>query len=213
MDIIVWSTLIMLDFTNVEHLAALVAVLGGAFAAIMFIWKKIIIPSIKWLTRVHSVFEKVDFIANELKPNGGSSLRDAIDILRNNLEKSNQRQRLLMMDSETAIFETDPQGQCTFANNAYLELVGRPFEEISGNGWVVAINPKDREKVYEAWKDAISQDRIFELDNFRYQTPEGIDTEVFCRAVPMRIINKGNIGWIGFVKPVKSKKCVQSVVS
>lgn len=194
-----------MDFTNVEHLAALVAILTTSGAAIVFLWKKVIIPLIKFMYKLSKIFNQIEFIANELKPNGGSSLRDAIDHIHAELDTSIQRQKITMMDSNTPIFETNARGECVFANNAYLDLVGRQFEEIKNNGWVVALHPEDREWVCSEWESAIEQGRIFELSGYRYITPDGVESTVFCKAIPM-INRKGKIsGWVGFEKILDKK--------
>lgn len=189
-----------MDFTNIDHLAALAAILTTAAAGVVFVWKKGIIPLYQYMRKLTKIFDQIDFIAEQLKPNGGGSLRDAIDQIHAEMDTSIQRQRLTMMDNSTPMFETNKDGVCIFANNAYLELVDRRFEEIQGNGWMTALHPEDREWVTQEWLSAVEQDRIFELSGYRYLTPGGIERAVFCKALPMHNRKGINCGWIGFEK-------------
>src|SRR5690606_24490521 len=56
--------------------------------------------------------------------------------------------------SPLGLFQTDPQGRCTYVNRRYEKLSGLPAERAMGNGWIHAIHRQDRIKVFRAWRQS-----------------------------------------------------------
>ena len=109
------------------------------------------------------------------------------------------RQWAVLNTTDQAVFETDASGYCIRANRAYLDICGRPFDEIKGNGWRIAIHPSDREFVTKEWQNAVSEKRNFEA-SFKILSSTNKTYSVFCIAVPITITvhNEPIItGWLG----------------
>lgn len=129
--------------------------------------------------RIGEIHKTNQQIIAELKPNGGSSLRDAV-----NLIIAKQRAR----DNTTehyGVFETDKNGQCVNANLAYLRLVGRTLEEVTGNGWINCIHPDDRVTVRDQWAESVQDNRDFEME-YKMMHENGSVFNVIGRAVVMK---------------------------
>lgn len=142
---------------------------------------------------VQEVRSSVAEVVKELKPNGGSSLRDAV-----NLIVAKQRAR----DNTTehyGVFETDKNGGCTHCNLQYLRLTGRTQEEVIGNGWVNCIYPEDRAYVREQWAEAVQDNRDFEMQ-YRMVNADGEPFEVIGRAVVMKDQTGRAIGYYGTIQ-------------
>lgn len=143
--------------------------------------------------------ESIKSIEKELKPNGGSSLRDAIKRIEN--AQILQEQRLmLILDSnpEIGVFETDELGNCTRVNNTYCRILNKTPEECYGMGWTTALHPDDKEKVFNEWNLAVKYSRPFEGE-YRFIRTHGIPFNVKGKAFP--IFNKDGkvFAWIGTI--------------
>ncbi len=153
------------------------------------------------LEKMHAEIQK------ELKPNGGTSIKDVINVLAtkmdtvvdntmfltNQANRMEARQQSLLNTVEIPKFETDPSGDCIFVNKAYLNLIGRPFDEIQGKGWVNVIHPDDRIRVQVEWKNAIVDNRNFDME-FRIIDRDRQVYRVYCEATPISGASNGYSG-------------------
>lgn len=142
-------------------LGALAAIAGIAWGVL-----KVLIPSIM---RVHRSWKQIESLALELRPNGGASLRDAVDRMEKTLtvvvDQTNLiavKQWTLVSLQPSPVFEASPDGECTRANTAYLSLVERDFEQIRGFGWENILHPDDRDELVELWGEAVKKRRPFD---------------------------------------------------
>lgn len=133
----------------------------------------------------------------ELKPNGGSSLRDSV----NRIEDGMMHNRMLARNNFALVgepyFETDRAGRCTWVNQAYMRLVGLPLHECMGFGWYNAVHQDDRTMVAGEWARALEQRKTF-VAKFRLDTYEGV-VPVNCRITFSFDRNERVIGSIGVV--------------
>lgn len=210
---------ISFDVSTVESWIAVVssalALIGVIFGATV---RKHILEAIKWpFAAIFNNFgnkdidTKLEAIMAELRPNSGSTLRDAIEDLRAKTSDLYAGQGMLtskfiaILDqpSNPPIFETDSIGRCTWASASYLTMTGRPFDEIKGYGWTNAIHPDDLHHVRLEWDLAVSQQRVFE-HTYRFMHIGGKITKVHAKAVPT-IVNGTVSGWMGFLEILSPK--------
>ena len=137
-------------------------------------------------------------IADQFKPNGGSSLRDVIDRIEITVAKNNSVATVLLQESPDAIFITDANGMCTWVNDTYTQWTGLSAEQALGMGWHAAIALNDRELVFEEWEKAIAHKVNF---TGHYKWTNGIvEFPVRCRT-KITFGPRGNFaGAIGVVK-------------
>lgn len=157
-------------------------------------------------------YKELSDIKKELTPNGGTSIKDTVNKLAVSMDKvvtsveslsvqgtrMELRQQNVLNSVTVPTFETDKNGECIFANKAYLELIGRSMEEIRGPSWVNMIHPDDRTKVKSEWESAVLEKRNFEL-TYRIVCREQMVYDVSCVAVP--IVGNGYIGKFESVVP------------
>lgn len=160
---------------------------------------------------IHTSFKQLDQIASEFRTNGGSSLRDVVNRLdetllnvRDDAIKMEARQWAIVATLKDPIFEANEVGEYVRANPAYLALVERSVEEISGNGWENVILPEDRSRVWGEWHDAVVRMRTFET-SYRVRSTSGAVYQVTCVAVPYFAPDeKSNLlGYLGRFDTVK----------
>ena len=202
---------------DVSQIESWVAIIGGILSVggILFAGKvraffaKPFIAIGKTLTH-SNINTKLDSIMKELKPNGGSTLRDAI-------QRLESRQGMLtakfiaMLDqpNNPPTFETDAAGRCTWASSSYLSMIGRSFDEISGYGWTNAIHLDDLENVRDEWNLAVEQKRTFEYV-YRFRHTSGASIKVSTRAIPT-VVQSEIVGYMGFITILNHKKPIANV--
>lgn len=159
-DILRWAGII----------TAVCAAIVGLYKAHRHVWPTIR-GVLRLLFRAHriehdltQIGNKLDFLVKELTPNGGGSMRDAITRIDNMMTVNEQRQRAALTITREALMEVDAQGNCIWANQTYLQLTGRPLDEILGRGWVNTISSVERETVMEEFDNALDEGREFEYE-------------------------------------------------
>ena len=101
------------------------------------------------------------------------------------------------------IIKTEPSGALLYANPAAIRLLGMTNAELSGNGWVKAVHPDDRDMVFDRWRECVVTRHEFGPLMYRYLHPAtGALTWVEAVAVPTIDIDGQIISWVATVLPV-----------
>jgi PAS domain S-box-containing protein len=167
--------------------------------------------------QVNEMHQRMGAIEAQLKPNGGSSVVDRLNVAVGVLETNTstldgvsrdvhalaRKQQAALHLNDKCLMEFDVQGHCTFVNRAFLRLTGRTEHELTGTGWVSAFRPESRRVILDAWDAAVDSHSSMEtpvtLASVGGRTTEGTIqfTAVFSR-------DNGLIGWLGSFTPVDS---------
>lgn len=83
------------------------------------------------------------------------------------------------------IIRMDPRGSCLYVNERWSLLTGLSPGQASGDGWIRAVDPEDRERVVRKIREVGTDAREF-ADEFRLRTPDGRDRMVSSRVLPLR---------------------------
>lgn len=145
--------------------AAVLTAAGTVIAKAKQIYKGCVV-SVRWLRDQWGFHSKVlraledqgRSIANiqsELKPNGGASLRDAINQIRDMANIADVRSHLTREACPYAMYECSPDGKCVWVNEALCNLFGMEEERMMGYGWLEAIEDSERIDSMKAWQQAI----------------------------------------------------------
>lgn len=191
----------------------LVSIIGGAgLAAVLAIWKLWVYPLPRKIrehfaeliqTVVHA---ETAPIKAELKPNGGTSLRDAVDSLR--------REQLKMLvaiqhhslrewamrgfeDPNCAFFQTDQDGKLVRISRQVAQWTGRSEQELQCSGWVSIIAPEMRDAVKRWWAATWTDGSYGEMDQL-YVGADGRPIRVRVFASPV-LDNGAYIGHVGSI--------------
>lgn len=142
---------------------------------------------------------KLDEIIKELKPNGGSSIKDQLNRLETAVSIS-QAERLLLLDSiPQGVFTSDVNGRWIWVNDALRKTVGGSLAEFVGNNWENTISTEDRETVVREWNRAVEQHRDFNLYFHMTNLDTNAKKKVHVIATPANNFNSEIIGWNGVV--------------
>lgn len=184
-------------------LETLILKIAGLLAALGIVWlfgKKLLSIVIDTCRTVQTIKK----ISEEHRPNGGSTMRDAIDRIEKRLIITEQRERIVLNKANLHLFECDGAGKCIWANHSFLNLVGRDFEEVSGRGWENFVHPDDRERIIDEFK--IANDHLRDAEaNYRIVNKE-TRREIRVSSHANIMLNSKNeiIGWMKEIKLVHS---------
>lgn len=173
--------------------------LGSAAGTIYGFYRLVVKPLYMLLKKLKSSFEIIEKMHEEFKPNGGASLRDAVNRIEAKLLIEQHARRAMSMAMDVGVFETDGQGMCTWVNQFYTELTGLSVEDAKNFGWVVGIFEDDRERVVEEWTNAVKQKRVFKFDYGMVNCRTSEYAKVDCTAFPITSVKGEVIGFVGIV--------------
>jgi len=178
---------------------------GGAWAVI----GTVAVFAIKYLRQIYTFISdmllapvRVKKMMEELKNNGGSSIKDQIQRIEAR-QISNELKLIHVVDSveNSGSFETDKEGKCTKVSLGYCHIMGGTEEEFTGTGWVNYLHPEDKDSVWESWNESIKNQRHF-VSTYKIVRND-VSFKIFCRAYP--IVNGSNmIGWFGIIKRMEN---------
>lgn len=189
--------------TIAGHIASITAIAAGVSGACVAAWKYCFKPARAWHARRKILFENVERIAYELKPNGGSSLKDQINRIEV-LCMTEPLARRFIMDDSLAFWESDAEGSCIHASEKLAKLVGRSQADILGNGWVATLKASDKRRIFTAWKEAVEQKRAF-IETYTFVHDNG--REITVRAESKPVIVHGEVrGWLGVLREVEESQ-------
>lgn len=155
---------------------------------------------VKALEAIAMLPAKVDALSAQVLPNGGSSMRDAIDRIGKRVDEMDVLNRTKWhMDPHIASFRNDANGNCIAANLKLCQLFGAPETEITGMNWRNFVHPSDLERMTREWMEAVKMGSDFTM-RARYQDSIGTPMPSLCTAKAIKV-NGQIVGWIGMVEP------------
>jgi PAS domain S-box-containing protein len=123
--------------------------------------------------------------------------------------ESEQRFRTLASQAPVGIFMTDALGDCLFVNRRWSEIAGLSLEEAKERGWVRALHPDDRERVFQEWYEVAKQGRQF-ASEYRFQRPDGTVTYLEGSAVGVVGAAREITAYIGTIVDITVRKQAES---
>jgi len=134
-----------------------------------------------WRTRRHAREEllkevaglnsKVSEVLKEIKPNGGSSLRDRVDSIGDQVESTAAWIHHQKETSDLPIFKLDEVGRLTFANCAFRELVQAEDGDLTYRKYLSRIELGDRTRFMQELEQSI--ENLMPLDSTVHFKTEG----------------------------------------
>jgi PAS domain S-box-containing protein len=128
------------------------------------------------------------------------------------LLRAEQWFRQLAMRAPVGIFQTDARGDSVFVNERYCELTGRSPDQAAGTGWIEAIHPDDRDRVFTEWYDAAQNGREFKAEH-RLQTPDGRVLWVAGAAVPLKDAEGRVTQYLGTLTDITARKLSEEALA
>lgn len=189
-----------------QYTAAATAIIGLG----LLLWSRFVRPLVvepvrsraqhasAFVRRVGDVCETVE---RELRPNGGSSIRDTITRIEIRQIATEALSLATIQQMDAAVWRADRQGRCDYVSRALCRLTQRSADELKGFGWRNIVPESERESVMEEWTRAVREEREFSM-HFEYQRPDGSRVPVLGEAFVMRDHGGRVIGFLGKATPI-----------
>lgn len=104
---------------------------------------------------------------------------------------------LIVENSPTLIWKSNPDKSIAYFSNSWLEFRGRTFEEEMVNGWLDGMHPDDSEAYLESYFDHFDRRESFEL-KYRLKRHDGVYRWILDKGAP-HYDDKGNFaGYFGY---------------
>ena len=158
---------------------------------------------LKGLEAVSAIPDQVNALMKEVRPNGGASLRDAIDNASSKVDKLSMAVDELSathyvrwkMAYGEASWHSDSSGRCTAANHLLCEMVDGDEVDLLGSNWKNIIHPDEQARVFSEWNRVVAEGAQFNMKT-KYQSLIGDEIPVRLKANPI-ICHDKVVGWIG----------------
>lgn len=121
------------------------------------------------------------------------------------LNESKQWYETLTQAVPVGIFRTDPEGHCLYINERWCQITGLSPQEARLDGWMQALHPDDRERVFTQWYQSLQQNIPFQSE-YRFQRADGAITWVFGQAAAERGIDDQLIGYVGTITDISEQQ-------
>lgn len=146
-------------------------------------------------------------IQAELHPNGGSSLRDAVNridartkIIEVNTRRLQVSHEVLTEVVDVPFFRSDANGNTTYCSSSLCRLAGMTSsKEYMGLNWLTFVHSDDMDHVRNGWLSAINEKRTY-IGNFRIVNPyNGRIYMITEKATPVLDDDDSILGWEGVI--------------
>ena len=112
------------------------------------------------------------------------------------LSRSEARFRTLARATNQIVWTIGADGRVDGSIDDWTAFTGQSLEEFSGEGWLEAIHPDDRERAKAAWDRAVASGEPYETEYRLHLKGDGYRW-ISSRAVPLRDASGAVIQWIG----------------
>lgn len=199
----------MLEFSEwsiqAQIITGLLTALGTALVVLRPLWK--------WLKKLggdimfmfgqreahQQIRAQLQMIIDELMPNGGGSLGDAVRRTEKKVDFLGARHLADLNGAKMAMVETDANGHVVWVNRAYVAMTGRGIGDVSGEGWVNVIAPEARRAIYDEWARTVASRRTMDMDMPFINTKGNV---FVAHVVANPIISKGDNKFHGYLAEI-----------
>ena len=137
--------------------------------------------------------------------------RQAADLIER-VRESEERFRLIANSAPVSIWITDVDKQCTYVNQSWLDLTGRPFDAALGEGWADTIHSEDVERSWSTYAQAFDRREPFRME-YRVRRHDGEYRWVTDTGVPRYNEDGSFAGYIGSAVDVTERKLADEALS
>ena len=113
----------------------------------------------------------------------GQDLQSQLSRPEQHQDRDQQHLQMLKELVPVGLFCTDAQGKFTYVNRRWCELTGLSAKQAAGDGWLRAIDSRDRERVRDGWRQAVSSGAPYSSECRFHHTQGGISWTLI-QAIP-----------------------------
>jgi PAS domain S-box-containing protein len=128
------------------------------------------------------------------------------------LRVSEERYRSLAAASSQMVWTTAARGEVVEDSPSWRAYTGQSWEEYRGLGWMEALHPGDRSRVTEAWRQALEDSRLCEVE-CRLRRRDGEYGDFRVRRVPILEKDDTVREWVGMCTDIADRKRAQEALA
>lgn len=186
-------------FTLDAEFLAMASALASIVTSIsVFLWKKLLKPAIKLMDDHEEIKKSIDIIKGEVTPNGGGSIKDAVNCLRDtckNIETTqkvlDQRSKAALHYHDRALFEVDKFGRVSWYNEKFEALTNNNSNPNEGFDWVNIVDEAEREDFLKEVTSCLEMCRKIDI-----MVNSVNDQQIHFLGYPYRITEKDHEGFL-----------------
>ncbi len=142
---------------------------------------------------------QVEEVIRQLSPNGGTSIADSLKRVENGLYEMRVVRWAYEDIAGSPFLQANSKGEIIAASRGLCDTLGLDAKDILLNGWVSAIHPDDRTRIWQEWRNAVDQQRRFD-ETFRVVRADDHRTvKVNAKANPVRDADNRLTGFVGAI--------------
>lgn len=126
------------------------------------------------------------------------------------LWESERRYASLAATAPVAIFRFDATlFNCTYANEHWSEMTGRPIDSALGYGWMDALHPDDRDHLLAKWTELCAQTPLNQVVNIgegRHLGPDDSINWFYAQVIREVDVNGAVTGYVGTLTDITNRK-------
>lgn len=155
------------------------------------------------ITKEKDVEEKTQQLSQE------RAARIELERVQDALRKSEERYRSLVEATSQIIWDTNAEGELVTEQPRWSAFTGQTYEQYQGWGWLNAIHPDDRSYTAQAWRDALANRTVYEVEH-RLGRYDGQYRYMSVRGVPVLEADGSIREWIGVNTDITDRKQVEA---
>ena len=126
------------------------------------------------------------------------------------LRESEQSYRFLSESIPQIVWSCNPQGECEYISQRWVEYTGKPIEEAKSFGWLNVVHPEDAESVTHIWQLSLTNGELYEAE-MRYRRSDGMYCWFLVRGLPMKDEQGQIIKWFGTSTDIHERKQLEAI--
>jgi PAS domain S-box-containing protein len=117
----------------------------------------------------------------------------------------------LVESAPVGLFLADPMGACRYVNPHWCQTTGLSKEDCLDYGWLTAIHPGDRDRVFQAWDQAVNQHQHLTLQ-YRILRDDQSLSWISGQLVALYDHHDNLMGYLGTLNDITSEKLAQDAL-
>ncbi|MEA5452430.1 GAF domain-containing protein [Leptolyngbya sp. CCNP1308] len=123
------------------------------------------------------------------------------------LRESERRYAMLAQAVPVAIFRFDLEGHCTYVNERWCEMTGKPIAFALGDRWLETIHPDDRERSQIATQQWLQAGAVIPFQHeARILRDDGSIVWYYCQMLLETATNGERLGYVGTLTDISDRK-------
>jgi len=205
---------------SLEAIAFETALVAGIITSVGVIYQKAIKPTIDHIHKVSGLMKDIEEVVEQhknldfptlvvdvrkiiadIKPNSGSSLREAVDRIESRSIMMERTCEAFHQDGPVALFRCTTDGRNIDVNRTYCRLLKCTKEELTGYGWRNFLRASVDPSYDDVWRPSFEEGREVEF-SIEFKDSDGNPVDLDVHAYPISDTQGEIVQYLGLLYPV-----------